>query len=173
MSIAACSAPWPGEPRAAVLGDDAPWRKHDLLRAAGLAAVGLAGLAGAWYAGSGQADWPDVLPWASLGVAATSLAVLGLVSWMAAGMRRVRRLRREILPLLQAAAAQRSSAQGLSARPATELHALASANGFVSAPGMTRYHLPTCPLATGKPVSPLRSDDAEVEGLVACGVCAA
>lgn len=168
MSIAAFSAPWPGEPRAAVLGDDAPWRKRDLLRAAGLAAVGLAGLGGAWYAGSDQADWADVLPWASLGVAATAVAVLGLVSWMTAGLRRVRRLRREILPSLQAVAALRPSA-----RPATELHALGSTNGFVSAPGMTRYHLATCPLATGKPIRPLRRDDAEADGLVACGVCAA
>ena len=165
MSIAAFSAPWPGEPRATVLGDDAPWRKRDLLRAAGLAALGLAGLAGAWYAGSDQADWADVLPWASLGVAATSVAVLGLVNWLVAGLRRVRRLRREILPLLQAAAVRPS------ARPATELDALQSANGFVSAPGMTRYHRATCPLATGKPVRPLRRDDAETDGLVACGVC--
>src|SRR5919108_5167514 len=100
MSIAAPTAPWPGEPRAAVLGDDAPWRKGDLLRAAGLAAVGLAGLAGAWYAGSSKADWADMLPWASVGVSATSVAVLGLVSWLLTGLRRVRRLRREVLPLL-------------------------------------------------------------------------
>ena len=172
MSIAALRAPWPGEPRAAVLGDDAPWRKSDLLRAVGLAAVGLAGLAGTWYVGSDQADWADVLPWASLGAAATSFAVLGLVSWIAAGMRRVRRLRGEVLPLLQAAAAQRSSVQRSSAHPATELHALCSANGFVSAPGMTRYHLPNCPLVTGKPVQPLRRDAALADGLVACGVCA-
>ena len=168
MSIAASSAPWPGEPRAAVLGDEAPWRKRDFLRAAVLASIGLAGLAGAWFAGSDHADWADVLPWASLGVAATAVAVLGLVCWLVAGLRRVRRLRHEVFPLLQAAAALRPSA-----RPATELHALGSANGFVSAPGMTRYHLATCPLTTGKPVRPLRRDDAEADGLVACGVCAA
>ena len=168
MSVTTFSAPWPGEPRAAVLGDDAPWRTGDLLRTAGLAALGLAGLAGSWYAGSGQADWADVLPWASLGVAATSVAVLGLVSWLVAGMRRVRRLRREVLPLLQARAAVRPSA-----RPAAQRPAALTVNGYVSAPGMTRFHLATCPLARGKPVRPLRRDDAEADGLVACGVCAA
>jgi hypothetical protein len=167
MSVAAFSAPWPGEPRAAVLGDDAPWRAGDLLRAAVLAALGLVGLAGSWYAGSGQADWADALPWASFGVAATSVAVLGLVSWLVAGLRRVRRLRCEVLPLLQAVAAVRPSA-----RPAAQRSAL-TANGIVSAPGMTRFHLATCPLATGKPVRPLRRDDAEADGLVPCGVCAA
>jgi hypothetical protein len=169
MSVTVLTAPWPGEARAAVLGNDAPWRRGDLLRAAGLAAFGLAGLAGAWYAGSGQADWADVLPWASLGVAATSVAVLGLVSWLVAGLRRVRRLRREVLPLLQATAAQRSSAN-----PATTQRSSAfNANGYVSAPGMTRFHLATCPLASGKPVRPLRRDAALADGLVACGVCAA
>jgi hypothetical protein len=169
MSVAAFSAPWPGEPRAAVLGDDAPWRRGDLLRAAGLSALGLAGLGGAWYAGGGQADWADVLPWASLGVAATSVAVLGLVSWLVAGLRRVRRLRAEVLPLLQAMAARRPSA-----RPATVQRAASlNGNGYVSAPGMTRFHVATCPLASGKPVRPLRRDAALADGLVACGVCAA
>jgi len=169
MSVAAFSAPWPGEPRAAVLGDDAPWRRGDLLRAAGLAAVGLAGLTGAWYAGSGQADWADVLPWASLGVAATSVAVLGLVSWLVAGLRRVRRLRADVLPLLTSTAARRQSTRPGAMQPSAAF----AANGYVSAPGMTRFHLATCPLASGKPVRPLRRDDAEADGLVACGVCAA
>jgi hypothetical protein len=168
MSANAFSVPLPGEPRAAVLGDDAPWRTGDLLRAAGLAALGLGTLGGAWYAGSGQADWADVLPWASLGVAATSVAVLGLVSWLVAGLRRVRQLRRDVLPLLQATAARRTSA-----RPAAQRPAALNGNGYVSAPGMTRFHLATCPLASGKPVHPLRRDDAEADGLVACGVCAA
>jgi hypothetical protein len=168
MSVAAFSAPWPGEPRTAVLGDDAPWRRGDLLRAAALVALGLVGLAGSWYAGSGQADWADVLPWASLGVAATSVAVLGLVSWLVAGLRRVRRLRGEVLPVLQARAALRPST-----RPAAQRPAALTANGIVSAPGMTRFHLATCPLATGKPVRPLRRDAALADGLVACGVCAA
>jgi hypothetical protein len=168
MSVAAFSAPWPGEPRTPVLGDDAPWRTGDLLRAGVLAALGLAGLAGAWYAGSGQADWAEVLPWVSLGVAATSVAVLGLVSWLVAGLRRVRQLRRDVLPLLRARAALRPSA-----RPAAQRPAALNGNGYVSAPGMTRFHLATCPLASGKPVHPLRPDDAEADGLVACGVCAA
>ena len=165
MSISAFTAPWPGEPRAAVLGDDAPGRKGDLLRAAALAGLGLAGLAATWYAGSGQADWADVLPWASLGVAATSLAVFGLVSWLVAGLRRVRRLRREVLPLLKAMAAQ--------AAPATaQLSAAFTAKTYVVAPGMTRFHVAGCALASGKPVRPLAAADAEAGGLVPCGVCA-
>jgi len=169
------TAPAPGEPRAAVLGDDAPWRKGDFLRAAGLAGLGLAGLAGTWYAGAGEADWADALPWASLGVAATSLSVLGLVTWLVAGLRRVRRLRAEVLPLLQVRAARRTSVQGSPARPSAAPRRAGSlaANGYVSAPGMTRFHLATCPLASGKPVRPLRLDAALADGLVACGVCAA
>ena len=149
-----------------MIGDDAPWRTGDLLRAAGLAAAGVTGLALTWYGASAQPDWPDQLPWASLGVAATTVALLGLVGWLVAGLRRVRRLRREVLPLLQALA-QAGAVPGCSAGAAgvTPISA-----GLVTAPGMTRFHRPACPLAAGKPVQPVEADGA---GLVPCGVCAA
>jgi hypothetical protein len=162
MSVTLLMAPSPAEGRAAVLGDDAPWRSGDLLRAAVIGGAGLAGLVLTWYGASGRADWADELPWVCAGVAATTVAVLGLVSWTVAGLRRVRRLRREVLPLLQAATALRQAA-----RPA----AASAVDGFVAAPGMTRFHRPTCPLASGKPVRPVRRGEAE--GLVPCGVCAA
>ena len=150
--------------RAAVLGDDAPWRSGDLLASAGLAGVGLAGLVLSWYGGSSRADWADELPWACLGAVATTIAVLGLVTWLAAGLRRVRGLRREVLPMVQAAALRHSP------RPVA---APSAVGGFVAAPGMTRFHRPTCPLATGKPVEPLRRDQLDGAGLVPCEVCAA
>jgi len=154
----------PAEVRAAILGADAPWRTGDLLWAGGLAAAGLTGLALTWYGASGQPDWPDQLPWASLGVAATTVALLGLVSWLVAGLRRVRRLRREVVPLLAAAAVLRSAR-------ATAVMPIGTA--VVAAPGMTRFHRPACPLAAGKPVQPVRPDEADGAGLVPCGVCAA
>jgi len=162
---ATTTAPASAEVRATVLGADAPWRTADLLRAAGLAAAGLTGLALTWYGASDQPDWADQLPWASLGVAATAIALLGLVSWLLAGLRRVRRLRREVLPLLAASAAPRRS---VSAAAVTPIGA-----ALVTAPGMTRFHRPACPLAAGKPVQPVRPDDAVGAGLVPCGVCAA
>ena len=163
MTVTVLTAPALAESRAAVLGDDAPWRTGDLLRAAVLAGVGLAGLALAWYGASGRADWADELPSVCAGAAGAAVAVLGLVSWLAAGLRRVRRLRREVLPLVQAAATRRQAA-GTTTVPS-------AVDGFVAAPGMTRFHRPTCPLTTGKPVRPVRRGDAG--GLVPCGVCAA
>lgn len=143
--------------------DDTPWRRDDLFWAAALAGGGLAGLAVAWYGAGGDARWTDELPWVGAGVAATTVAVAGLVSWLTAGLRRVRRLRRDVLGLVQAAAARRATA-----RPAASA---AEPEGFVAAPGMTRFHVPSCPLAAGKPVRPVRPGD--TDGLVACGVCAA
>jgi hypothetical protein len=160
MSFTLTTAAASPEVRAAVLGTDAPWRTGDLLRAAGLAAAGITGLALTWYGASDQPDWPDQLPWASLGVAATTVALVGLVSWLVAGLRRVRRLRHEVLPLLQASALARRSA-GAAATP--------SGTALVTAPGMTRFHRSACPLAAGKPVQPVRPDEA---GLVPCRVCA-
>jgi hypothetical protein len=163
MTVTVLTAPALAQSRAAVLGDNAPWRTGDLLRAAGLAGVGLAGLALTWYGASGRADWADELPWVCAAVAATTVAVLGLVGWLLAGLRRVRRLRREVLPLVQAAATRRQAANTATAPSAVD--------GFVAAPGMTRFHLPTCPLTTGKPVHPVRNGDAD--RLAPCGVCAA
>jgi hypothetical protein len=153
------------EARAAFLGADAPWRTGDLLRAGGLAAAGITGLALTWYGAGDQPDWPDQLPWASLGVAATTVALLGLVSWLVAGLRRVRRLRREVLPKLAAGAVRR--------RPVGAAAVTPIGTALVTAPGMTRFHRPACPLAAGKPVQPVRPDEADGAGLVACGMCAA
>ena len=166
MSLTLVTAAPRGERRAPVLGDDAPWRSADLLRAAALAGAGLAGLALTWYGAAGRADWVDELPWACAGVAATTVAVLGLVSWLVAGLRRVRRLRCDVLPLVQAAAAVRPAVRPAAAAPLAD-------GGFVTAPGMTRFHRPACPLAAGKPVRPLRPGEAGGAGLVPCGVCAA
>jgi hypothetical protein len=147
-----------------------------VLRAAGLAAAGLTGLALTWYGASDQPDWPDQLPWASLGVAATTVALLGLVTWLLAGLRRVRRLRREVLPLLAAGAERRRSAGASGVAPTgAALGAFVGQDPvrLVTAPGMTRFHRPACPLAAGKPVLPVQPDEADGAGLVPCGVCAA
>lgn len=153
------------EVRAAVLGGDAPWRPADLLGSAVLAGAGLLGLVVAWYGGSDQADWPDALPWASLAAVATTVAMLGLVAWLVSGFRRVRRLRREVLPALHAQV-------GTSRRPAPAVAPTAGPAGLVTAEGMTRFHRPGCPLVAGKPVRPLPADEFETSGLVPCGVCA-
>lgn len=153
------------EVRAAVLGRDAPWRTADLLGSAVITGAGLTGVVGAWYGGSDQADWPDALPWVSLGSVAITVAMLGLVAWLVSGFRRVRRLRREVLPALHAYAGTRGAA-------AAGAQASGSA-GFVTAAGMTRFHRPGCPLVAGKPVRPLPVNTPEGSALVPCGVCAA
>jgi hypothetical protein len=152
------------EVRAAVIGSDAPWRKADLLGSAVLGGAGLAGLVVAWYGGSDQADWPDALPWASLGAVATTVAMLGLVAWLVSGFRRVRRLRREVLPALHAHVGARRVAQTVAPT--------AGSAGFVTAAGMTRFHRPGCPLVARKPARPLAVDEFRACGLVPCGVCA-
>jgi hypothetical protein len=150
------------EPRAAVLGDDAPWRTGELVRVGVVCAAGLIGVAVAWYGASAQADWPDTLPWASLGAAAVTVAMLGLVAWLMAALRRVRRLRREVMPWLEAAV----STPGITATVRT-----ARGADFVTVGGMTRFHRPGCPLVAGKPVRPLTIEDARISALGPCGVC--
>ena len=66
--------------------------------------------------------------------------------------------------------------QGPAVRPLRTIIAAALTpigTALVTAPGMTRFHRPACPLAAGKPVQPVRPDEADGAGLVPCGVCAA
>jgi len=150
------------EPRAAVLGDDAPWRAGELVRVGVVAAVGLIGVAVAWYGASAQADWPDTLPWASLGASAVTVAMLGLVAWLMAALRQVRSLRREVMPWLETAVSTPSISSTVQTAPGAD---------FVTAGGMTRFHQPGCPLATGKLVRPLTIEEARASALDSCGVC--
>jgi hypothetical protein len=150
------------EPRAAVLGDDAPWRTGELVRVCVVSTAGLIGVAVAWYGASAQADWPDTLPWAPLGAAAVTVAMLGLVAWLMAALRRVRSLRREVMPWLEGAVSTPSINSPVRTAPGAD---------FVTAGGMTRFHQPACPLVTGKPVRPLTVEDARASALEPCGVC--
>jgi hypothetical protein len=145
-----------------VFGDDAPWRAGELVRVGVVSTAGLIGVAVAWYGASGQADWPDTLPWASLGAGALTVALLGLVAWLMAALRRVRSLRREVMPWLEAAVSTRSISSPASTAPGAE---------FVSVAGMTRFHQPGCPLVLGKPVRPLTIEEARAAALEPCGVC--
>jgi hypothetical protein len=150
------------EPRAAVLGDDAPWRTGELVRVGVVSTAGLIGVAVAWYGASAQADWPDTLPWASLGAAAVTVALLGPVAWLMAALRRVRSLRREVMPWLEAAVSTPNIGPTVPTAPGAD---------FVTVGGMTRFHRPGCPLVTGKPVRPLTIEEARASALEPCGVC--
>lgn len=150
------------EPRAAVLGDDAPWRISELVKVAVVSTAGLIGVGVAWYGASAQADWPDTLPWASLGASALTVAMLGLVAWLMAALRRVRSLRREVMPWLEAAVSTPSTIPPVQTVPGED---------FVTAGGMTRFHQPVCPLVTGKSVRPLTIEAARASALEPCGVC--
>jgi hypothetical protein len=164
MSVALVPEVLRGEPRSAVLGDDAPWRTGELVKVGVVSAAGLFGVAVAWYGASAQADWPDALPWASLGAAAVTVAMLGLVAWLMAALRRVRSLRREVMPLLEAAVSTPSINSRVQTAPGAD---------FVTAGGMTRFHRPACPLVTGKLARPLTIEEAHACALEPCGVCVA
>ena len=162
MSVTLLSGGARREPRAAVLGDDAPWRTGELVRAGVVSVAGLIGVAVAWYGASAQADWPDTLPWASLGASAVTIAMLGLVAWLMAALRRVRSLRREVMPWLKAAVSGPSISSPVRA---------AAGADFVTATAMTRFHQPGCPLVNGKPVRPVTIEQTRASALEPCGVC--
>jgi hypothetical protein len=149
------------EPRAGMLGDDAPWQPADLMNALVIGAIGLCGIGASWFGASGKADWPDALPWVAVGVAGAAVSALAVTSWLLGGVRRVGALRRQIVDLLEPRVLAVPRTPG-SFVPGSEV---------VTTDAMTRFHVPTCAMAAGKPVRALSRRVAEQAGLVPCGVC--
>ena len=88
--------------------------------------------------------------------------MLGPIAWLMAALRRVRSLRREVMPWLEAAVSTPSISSPARTAPGAD---------FVRVAGMTRFHQPGCPLVTGKPVRPLIIEEARAAALEPCGVC--
>jgi hypothetical protein len=132
-----------------------PWlpREARLVAAAGGACLIL--LTVCWYQAAGHGRTSKQLPWLDVATAAVALY------WLLSG-RVVARARRRV-------AARRAVQFAALARPTRAGEAVADmsvpSGGLVRAPGMTRAHLPECPLLAGKPIEPAPDDAA------GCGIC--
>ncbi|MBA3741836.1 hypothetical protein [Sporichthya sp.] len=129
--------------------------------------VGLAALGFCWYGVSGKATLDNQTPWLSGAVLAYAVCDVGIVLWLVAGFRAVRRGQRQVV-------FDTRSALGLSAvlaqGPTAEQAEVAAAT-LVTAPGMMRFHRPECPLVRGKSVRAMSPADASSADLATCGVC--
>jgi len=126
-------------------------------------AVGLIGIAVAWWGASGTTDQLVQIPWVNLGVVGVIVLGLGNCSWLLAGRRAVGERRRQLL-------------EGLSAAPSVVPRAEPPArNGTgprpVWAPGMAHYHRADCQLALGKAAVAATVATHERRGRVPCGMC--
>ncbi|MBA3741472.1 hypothetical protein [Sporichthya sp.] len=141
---------------------DTPWRSRSLVLMAGLS---IAGLIGIWvcYGGCRDADrWATQLNWILGAIACAGIAVLGMFSWLLAGLRAVRAEKRYVTRNLMPILPRRGRADGPSAPG--EL-------GYWADARMKRYHLSTCLLVRGKHPFSMSLDELAATGRTACGVC--
>jgi hypothetical protein len=132
--------------------------------------VGSVLLVVAWLRASGAASLAAQVVWLDIGVAAVIVAGVGNVAWVVSARRAIVASRRRIAEGVLAAArpsGDRDSAGASSGRPEP------SGAPFMAGPEMTRYHIATCPLVAGKPVSPVTEADHSRRGLRRCDVCLA
>jgi len=143
--------------RAVPTGGPVPWRLVDLLVLWATLAVGALLLVLAWWGASATADQSSQIAWINLGVAGVIVSGVGSVLWVLKGRRAVGARRLRLLP--EDAWPQQAAA----AEPAKPR--------LVTAAGLTRYHVESCPMVTGKRTRPASAGRHRAAGLHPCGVC--
>ena len=152
-------------------GADSPWTMQDLLRLTWMSGLGLIGIGVCWYGISGQATMHRQLGWLVGAVAALTVAGIGMVGFLLAGLRAVHAETFEVVTEIRRdrLGEDVDAIDDLAPVVAAPV-ALASA-GYVTGASMTRVHRPDCPHVRGKQVGPISENDIARLGLTKCGVC--
>ncbi|HVW31318.1 MAG TPA: hypothetical protein VHL53_02160 [Acidimicrobiia bacterium] len=137
------------------------------LLAANLAALAL--MSAGWFFSASTRQVGTAMAWTNVALVGLVVAVVGDARSLLASRQSVRQLARAVIPLVDGAGA---AAPGPAVVDLADDRAVASwAEPFVAAAGMTRYHDPSCVLATGKTVAAAGRADHERAGRVPCEVC--
>lgn len=136
------------------------WSRGVALAVALLVAIAALIMVIAWYEASGTVRVERQLEWAVVGVAGAGAVCVAMVLWVLAG-------RRAVAFRLHGT----TSVLGYRARPAPAEMSRPAAVSLVATRRMSRYHLPWCRLAAGKPVRPASRGEHEAAGRKPCGVC--
>ncbi|MBA3741359.1 hypothetical protein [Sporichthya sp.] len=164
------------------LTDVSPWVLRDHLVRAILVAVGAVGLAVSWYGCAGETYFRDQYGWLAAGTASAAIASVGLTLWVQAGMRAVRGEEKRLLTAvilrrrlaLDLPLGQDTAPRVARVRPTASSEPVIESPGvpaLVSAPSMTRAHLPSCRFVRNKQVAPVTEAEVLVRGLAGCPVC--
>lgn len=151
------------------LHPDVPWCVREAGVLALVVVVGAVVLLAGWFGAARSTDFDAQAGWAALAVVGAAVSAAGQVFWLRRGLRRVRRLRREVLRdlprVLPALAVTRAGAGGTteSVRP--------SAVVLVQVPGGTVFHRRECPVARNKPGTAMSRPEHEAAGRRPCAVC--
>ncbi len=137
--------------------NDGPWRSRDRVIALGGCTLGLVGIAICGWAGSGEVDLSAQTHWLLGGILCVTVSSLSLAYWLMSGLRTVRGEMARVF---------------VTVRPAYPAVAVTSGgSGFVTVPGMVRYHRSECPLVAGKTTREVDATAIVAEGLRECGAC--
>lgn len=131
-----------------------PWAVGD---AVGLYLATLAGLVMifvAWYNASGSDRLSTMVAWTNLGVGGIIVSGTANALWLLSGRRAVGERRRWLLEVTDEDQPMETRSERL-----------------VAGPGMTRFHLESCPLVVGKSATAASRKEHAAAGRRPCGVC--
>lgn len=154
-------------PRRASSGaSDSPWLSADVTRLACLLTLALIANSIAWYGSSGTTDWSTQVGWLVLSIAAATVAAASCARWVITGLRSTRWERAQIVRAISTVWPDQESRIRTTAAKDDRWEML------VASRTMTRFHRPTCQLATGKDVVGVTSSQIVARRLVPCEMCA-
>jgi hypothetical protein len=136
---------------------ESPWARKHRIRLGVLATLGTVAATFCWYGGSGTGKQDEQVWWLVGSVLSLLVILVSGVLWILQGIRAVKRAERDLVEFL------RGGTPGAERAPASSQ----KSERRVTAPGMTRYHVESCPLVAGKPTTTHTGQ----RELSPCGVC--
>jgi hypothetical protein len=140
-----------------------PWRVSDVISVVVTNVVGLALILSGSYVVAHSADPGRQFLGVNLAVGGLIIALIANSVWLLSGLREVGLTRRDLLSRRTLFATSRASTDESGVETALDR--------LVSAPTMTLYHLPTCPIVQGKRVTTERLTTHHAHGRKECTLC--
>lgn len=134
------------------------WRAGDVVAVLALNAAALVVIGACWYRVAGDETVTAQLAVVNLSVAALVASAVGNGWLLLRGRRWVTRARARLLP-------------GVSVPPEASDPISLPSETVLSAPGLTRYHRPQCPLTADKTMAPIELGECHRAGLRPCEAC--
>jgi hypothetical protein len=141
-----------------------PWNVGDILRAIGLATLGLAALVAATIKSSGEHALADQVVWLNLAVGGVLLCGVGVAVFLLNG--------RRAIGVGRQALALRLDVGDPVVRPSVLAPIVTGSGDLVAAPGTTHFHHDGCLLIRGKSVQRASVEEHRAGGRTACPMCA-
>jgi hypothetical protein len=142
---------------------DTPWKVADAQRLLVRLGLGLAAIVVAWIGASGTITWRNQVIWTAVGAGGVLISTMAGAGWLLPAFSAIKVEQRALKDEIRALTVRRvTQIESDGGTPETTL---------LWAPGMSRYHRPSCPVVDGKLVQTISQSECRQRELLPCGMC--